>query len=111
MPSAFLDILARNVRVYLFSQDKKRKPLAVYIKKQKGAGKTYISKLPLSFATRLLPSIYLYFDEGSLGPQQEIITHLACLLARLLRYIHRHISRYAPADMPCRRTKIQRNLV
>ena len=47
----------------------------------------------------------------SLGPQQEIIPHLACLLARLLRYIHRHVSRYAPLDVPCRRTQIRRNLV
>jgi len=37
--------------------------------------------------------------------------HLACLLDRLLRYIHRHVSRYAPLDVPCRRTQIQRNLV
>ena len=46
-----------------------------------------------------------------LGSRQEIITHLACFLARLQRYIHQHISRYAPADVPYRRTKILRNLV
>ena len=48
---------------------------------------------------------------GNLGPRQKIITHLACFLARLPRYIHQHISRYAPVDVPCRRTKILRNLV
>jgi len=32
-------------------------------------------------------------------------------LARLLRDIHRRISRYAPADAPCSRTKIHRNPV
>ena len=37
--------------------------------------------------------------------------HLACLLARLLLYIHRHVSRYVPLDVPCRRTQIRRNLV
>ena len=47
----------------------------------------------------------------SLGPQQKINPHLACLLARLLRYIHRHVSRYAPLDVPCRRTQSRRNLV
>ena len=46
-----------------------------------------------------------------LGPQQEIFPHLACLLDPLLRYIHRHVSRYAPLDVPCRRTQIRRNLV
>ena len=38
------------------------------------------------------------------------LNHLACLLARLRRYIHPHICAYAPADVPCRRTKIRRNL-
>jgi len=33
------------------------------------------------------------------------------ILARLLRYIHRHVSRYAPVDVPCMRTQIRRNLV
>jgi hypothetical protein len=42
---------------------------------------------------------------------EKIIPHLACLLARLLRYIHRHVSRYAPLDVLCRRTQIRRNLV
>ena len=46
-----------------------------------------------------------------LGSQQKIIPHLACLLARLLRYIQRHVSRYAPLNVPCRRTQIRRNLV
>jgi len=32
-------------------------------------------------------------------------------LVRFLRYIHRHVSRYAPADVPCGRTQIRRNLV
>ena len=45
------------------------------------------------------------------GPRKKIIPHLACLLARLLRYIQRHVSRYAPLDVPCRRTQIRRNLV
>ena len=45
------------------------------------------------------------------GPQQEIIPHLAGLLDRLLRYIHRPVSRYAPLDVPCRRTQVRRNLV
>ena len=40
-----------------------------------------------------------------------MIAHFACLLARLPRYIQRHISWYAPADVPCRQTKIRRNLV
>ena len=55
----------------------------------------------------------LMTDAGfrGLGPRQEIITHLDCFLARLPRYIHQHISRYAPVDVPCRRTKILRNLV
>ena len=47
----------------------------------------------------------------TLGPQKKIIPHLACLLARLLRYIQRHVSGYAPLDVPCRRTQIRRNLV
>ena len=46
-----------------------------------------------------------------LGSQKKIIPHLACLLARLLRYFHRHVSRYAPLEVPCRRTQIRRNLV
>jgi hypothetical protein len=33
------------------------------------------------------------------------------LLARLLRYIHRHVSRYAPLDVPFRRTQTRRNPV
>jgi hypothetical protein len=36
---------------------------------------------------------------------------LFCLLARVLRYITRHISNYAPENVPCRQTNIQRNLV
>ncbi len=48
---------------------------------------------------------------GREGPGKKIIPHLACLLTRLLRYIHRHVSRYAPLDVPCRRTQIRRNLV
>jgi hypothetical protein len=35
-----------------------------------------------------------------LGPRQEIISHLTGLLARPLRYIRRHISRYAPTNVP-----------
>jgi hypothetical protein len=45
------------------------------------------------------------------GQWEKIIPHLSCLLVRLLRYILRHISRYAPEDVPCRRTKIRRNFV
>ena len=37
---------------------------------------------------------------GKLGPRQKIIPDLACLLACHRRYIHRHISRYAPANVP-----------
>jgi len=32
-------------------------------------------------------------------------------LVRLLRYSHRHVSRYAPLAVPCRRTQFRRNLV
>jgi hypothetical protein len=32
-------------------------------------------------------------------------------MARLLRYIHPHISRYAQVDVPCRQTIIRRNRV
>ena len=32
-------------------------------------------------------------------------------MARLLRYIHPHVSRYAQADVPCRQTIIRRNRV
>ena len=54
----------------------------------------------------------LGFNAASvLGPQQKITPHLACLLARLMRYILRHVSRYAPVDAPCRRIQIWRNLL
>jgi hypothetical protein len=46
-----------------------------------------------------------------LGPQQKIIPHLVCLLVRLLRYIHRHVSRYAPLDVPYRRAQIRLDIV
>ena len=46
-----------------------------------------------------------------LGPRQKIIPPLACLMARLLRYIHPHVSRYALVDVPCRQTIIRRNRV
>ena len=59
----------------------------------------------------LILSVYHPGVEDDLGSQKKIIPHLACLLARLLRYIHRHVSRYAPLDVPCRRTQIRRNLV
>jgi hypothetical protein len=36
---------------------------------------------------------------------------LDCLMVRLLRYIHPHVSRYAQADVPCRQTAIRRNRV
>ena len=32
-------------------------------------------------------------------------------MARLLRYIHLHVSRYAQVDVPCRQTIIRRNRV
>jgi len=32
-------------------------------------------------------------------------------MARLLRYIHPHVSRYAQVDVPCRQTIIRRNRV
>ncbi|MDP4980008.1 MAG: hypothetical protein NWQ21_11170, partial [Desulfobacterales bacterium] len=41
----------------------------------------------------------------------KIIPPLACLMARLLRYIHPHVSRYAQVDVPCRQTIIRRNRV
>jgi len=47
----------------------------------------------------------------ALGPRQKIIPPLACLMARLLRYIHPHVSRYAQLDVPCRQTIIRRNRV
>ena len=47
-----------------------------------------------------------------LGPRKKIIPPLACLMARLLRYIHPHVSpRYARVDVPCRQTIIRRNRV
>ena len=48
---------------------------------------------------------------GTYGPRQKIIPPLACLMARLLRYIHPHVSRYAQVDVPCRQTIIRRNRV
>jgi hypothetical protein len=51
------------------------------------------------------------FEAAMLGPRKKIIPPLACLMARLLRYIHRHISRYAQVDVPCRQTIIRRNRV
>jgi hypothetical protein len=36
---------------------------------------------------------------------------LARLFAYLVRYIHRHVSRYAPLDVLCRRSQIRRKLV
>ncbi len=45
------------------------------------------------------------------GFQKKIMPHLACLLARLLRCIHRDVSRYAPLDGPRRRPQIRRYLV
>ena len=47
----------------------------------------------------------------ALGPRQKIIPPLACLMARLLRYIHPHVSRNAQVDVPCRQTIIRRNRV
>jgi len=47
-------------------------------------------------------------DMATLGPRQKIIPPLACLMARLLRYIHPHVSRYAQVDVPCRQTIIRR---
>jgi len=52
----------------------------------------------------LIAVLYLF-----IGPRQEIIAHFDCLLVRLPRYIHRHISWYASADVSCRRTEIRRN--
>jgi len=45
-----------------------------------------------------------------MGPRKKI-PHLACPLARLLRCIHRHVSRYASLYVPFRRTQIRRNPV
>ena len=44
-------------------------------------------------------------------PRQKITPSLACLMARLLRHIHPHVSRYAQVDVPCRQTIIRRNRV
>jgi hypothetical protein len=49
--------------------------------------------------------------KGSLRVPEKNNSTSGGLLARLLRYIHRHVSRYAPLDVPCRRTQIRRNLV
>ena len=49
-------------------------------------------------------------NNGQKAPRKKI-PHIACLLARLLRYSHRHVSRYASLAVPCRRTQIRRNLV
>jgi len=46
---------------------------------------------------------------SNIRARQKIIPPLACLMARLLRYIHPHVSRYARVDMPCRQTIIRRN--
>jgi len=54
------------------------------------------------------------FEDGTgpgLGPRQKIIPPFAFLMARLLRYIHPHVSRYAQVDVPCRQTIIRRNRV
>ena len=48
---------------------------------------------------------------NTLGPRKKIIPHLACLLARHLRSIPRHISRYAPGDAPWWQTHIRRHIV
>jgi hypothetical protein len=50
-------------------------------------------------------------DILALGPWQKIIPPLACFMARLLRYIHPHSSRYAQVDVSCRQTIIRRNRV
>jgi hypothetical protein len=49
--------------------------------------------------------------KGNRGPGKKIIPLLAFLMARLLRYIHPHVSRYACVDAPCRQTIIRRNRV
>jgi hypothetical protein len=36
-----------------------------------------------------------------LGRREKIIPHLTCLLDRLMSNSRRHISRYAPLDLPC----------
>jgi hypothetical protein len=58
-------------------------------------------------------SVNLCMEPGDrvLGPRQKIIPPLACLMVRLLRYIHPHVSRYAQEDVPCRQTIIRRNRV
>ncbi len=78
----------------------KRQKVARGYTLQKGAEYPNASAYPLACPSR-----------GTLWPQKKIIPHLACLLARLLRYIQRHVSRYTPLDVPCRRTQIRRNLV
>ena len=50
-------------------------------------------------------------EKPELRARQKIIPPLACLMARLRRYIHLHVSRYAQVDVPCRQTIIRRNRV
>jgi hypothetical protein len=50
-------------------------------------------------------------DAVLFGPRQKIIPSIACFMARLLRYIHPHVYRYAQVDVPCRQTIIRRNCV
>ena len=47
-------------------------------------------------------------DDRTYGPWEKIIPPLACLVARLRRYIHPHASRYAQVDVPRRQTTIRR---
>jgi hypothetical protein len=46
-----------------------------------------------------------------LWSRQKIIPPLACIMARLQRYIHPHASRNAQVDVPCGQTIIRRNRV
>jgi hypothetical protein len=72
---------------------------------------SFLHIIPTAFSMNTNASIYLFAGYTSLGPRKKIIPPLACLMARLLRYIHPHVSRYAQVDVPCRQTIIRRNRV
>jgi hypothetical protein len=72
---------------------------------------SFLHIIPTAFSMNTNASIYLFAGYISLGPRKKIIPPLACLMARLLRYIHPHVSRYAQVDVPCRQTIIRRNRV
>jgi hypothetical protein len=56
----------------------------------------------------MVVNFYKISQSRNLGPRQKNNSTLACLMVRLLRYIHPHVSRYAQVDVPFRQTIIQR---